>query len=170
VGSGGAGKSRFARRLAELLGLPIVHLDALYWNPGWVPTPAEEWRRTVEDLVGEDRWVIDGNYRSTFDLRLAACDTVVFLDVPRHVCLWRALKRRYRFHRQTRPDMRQGCPERLTPSFIRWIWNYPRTQRPHMLRRLSAADQSTKVVVLRSTSEIEAFLRSLTRRGENSDE
>src|SRR6201995_1710403 len=109
IGSGGAGKSTFARRLGARLGLPGKHLDASYWKPGWVETPKEEWRRSVERLVEGDSWVIDGNYSGTLEVRLAACDTVVFLDLPRRVCIWRVLKRVLTYRDGSRPDMAEGC-------------------------------------------------------------
>ena len=161
IGSSGAGKSVFAARLAERTGLPLIHLDALYWRPGWVKTPKDEWARTVEELLARDRWVMDGNYAGTLDRRLAACDTVVFLDLPRTVCLWRAAKRRIAFRHGARPDMTAGCDERLTWQLIRWIWKYPRTQRPRVLARLGELRPGQRAVVLRSSAQIDNFLRSL---------
>ncbi|QRN96837.1 DNA topology modulation protein [Archangium violaceum] len=164
IGSGGAGKSTFATRLAQLTGLPLVHLDALYWKPGWVETPKEEWSRTMGQLIAEERWVMDGNYGGTLEQRLAACDTVVFLDLPRTVCLWRVIMRRVRFHRRARPDMSEGCPERLTWEFVRWIWTYPAERRPRILQRLSKLEAGQRVFVLRSSSEVEKFLRERSRQ------
>src|SRR5688572_22342824 len=103
IGSGGAGKSTFAKRLAERLGLPLVHLDAIYWRDGWIETPKEEWRGIVARLIGEPRWVMDGNYGGTMDMRLAAADTVIFLDMPRVVCLWRVVKRYFQFRGHAHP-------------------------------------------------------------------
>jgi len=97
IGSGGAGKSTFARRLAQCAGLPLIHLDAIYWKPGWLETPKEEWTQVVESLLAGERWVMDGNYGGTLEQRLASCDTVVFLDLPRSLCLWRAAVRWVRF-------------------------------------------------------------------------
>jgi adenylate kinase family enzyme len=161
IGSSGAGKSVFAARLAERTRLPLIHLDALYWKPGWIKTPKEEWARTVDDLLARDRWVMDGNYAGTLDRRLAACDTVVFLDLPRTVCLMRAVKRRIVYRRGGRPDMTPGCSERLTWEFIRWIWQYPRNQRPRVLARLAALRPDQRAVVLRSAAEADQFLHSL---------
>jgi adenylate kinase family enzyme len=165
IGSSGAGKSVFAARLAERTGLPLIHLDAIYWKPGWIKTPKEEWARTVDDLLARDRWLMDGNYTGTMERRLAACDTVVFLDLPRVVCLWRAVKRRIVYRHGARPDMTPGCNERLTWEFIRWIWEYPRKQRPRVLARLAALRPDQRAVILRSTAEIEVFLRSIPRSG-----
>lgn len=164
IGSGGAGKSSFAARLAERTGLPLVHLDALYWKPGWVATAPDEWDETVRRLVAGERWIIDGNYSRTMEMRVAACDTVIFLDVPRAVCLWRVVRRRLRFHGRARPDLTEGCPERLTWEFIRWIWSYPAGQRMKVLRRLSALRPDQRAVVLRSAAEVEDFLRSVPAR------
>ena len=161
IGSSGAGKSVFAARLAERAGLPLIHLDAIYWKPGWVKTPKEEWARTVDALLARDRWVMDGNYAGTQDRRLAACDTVVFLDLPRTVCLWRAVKRRIAYHRRSRPDMTPGCTERLTWELVRWIWEYPRKQRPRVVARLAALRPDQRAEVLHSTAEAGAFLRSI---------
>jgi adenylate kinase family enzyme len=161
IGSAGAGKSTFAARLAERTGLPLVHLDAIYWAPGWIKTPKEEWSRTVDGLLARDAWILDGNYAGTMDRRLAACDTAVFLDLPRTVCLWRAVKRRIVHHRRSRPDMREGCDEHLTWQLVRWIWDYPRKHRPGVLAKLSALRPGQRAVVLRSTAEVETFLRTL---------
>jgi adenylate kinase family enzyme len=161
IGSSGAGKSVFAARLARRTGLPLIHLDAIYWRPGWVKTPKDEWTRTVDELLARDAWIIDGNYVGTLDRRLAACDTVVFLDLPRAVCLWRAVKRRIVFRGRARPDITTGCDERLTLEFIRWIWEYPEKRRPGVLAKLSALRPNQRAIVLRSTAEAEAFLRAI---------
>ena len=85
VGPGGAGKSVLARKMGERLGLPVIHLDALYWRPGWVQTPKDEWKAKVRELLSGERWIIDGNYGGTAGLRMAAADTIVLLDFPRRV-------------------------------------------------------------------------------------
>jgi adenylate kinase family enzyme len=161
IGSSGAGKSVFAARLAQRTGLPLIHLDAIYWAPRWIKTPKDEWSRTVDELLARDAWIIDGNYAGTMDWRLAACDTAIFLDLPRTVCLWRAVRRRVAFHRRSRPDMRAGCDERLTWQFIQWIWEYPRKRRPGVLAKLAALRPDQRAVVLRSAAEVETFLRTL---------
>jgi adenylate kinase family enzyme len=162
IGSSGAGKSVFAARLAQRTGLPLIHLDAIYWAPGWVKTPREEWTRTVDGLLARDAWIMDGNYAGTLDRRLAACDTAIFLDLPRTVCLWRAMKRRIAYRGRSRPDLTPGCEERLTRQFIRWIWEYPRKRRPGVLAKLAALRPDQRAIVLRSTAEVEAFLRALS--------
>ena len=163
IGSGGAGKSTLATEIGAALGLPVIHLDALYWRPGWVATPDAEWSSRVAELVARDAWVMDGNYSRTLDVRLAACDGVVFLDLPRWLCFARALRRRIRYAGRTRPDMAAGCPEHLTWEFVRWIWDYPRTRRPAVLRRLAALPPDRRVIVLSSRGEIARFVADLRR-------
>src|SRR5437868_5766913 len=105
LGSGGAGKSTFARQLAGLLKIELIHLDVLYWLPGWREPSREEWRKLVAETVERDSWIMDGNYSGSIDIRLPACDTVIFLDAPRLLCIWRVLKRRILFSKNGRPDM-----------------------------------------------------------------
>lgn len=160
IGSCGAGKSTFAVRLSERLGLPVIHLDKFYWNPGWVKTPEPEWHERVAELIRRDSWIIDGNYSGTLDVRLAACDTVIFLDVVRAVCLWRVLKRVATYRKGSRPDMAEGCREKIDLEFVRWVWGYPTRTRPKILKRLEESARDKRVVVLRTRDEIENFLAS----------
>jgi adenylate kinase family enzyme len=161
IGSGGSGKSTVAKEIASRLGLPLVHLDSLYWHPGWRATENSAWDRVVEELIAAPRWVIDGNYGRTLDVRLTRCDTVIFLDLPRVVCLWRAVKRRLAFRGRNRPDMAPDCPERLTWEFVRWIWTYPGRRRADVLHRLARLGAGQRAIVLSSSREVRRFLNEL---------
>lgn len=161
IGSGGSGKTTVARRLAERTGLPLIHLDSLYWRSGWQPTPADEWRAKVQTVISGDAWIIDGNYGGTLDIRLEACDTVVFLDLPRFVCLWRVVSRQLRHFGHVRPELPSGCRERLTWEFLVWIWTYPSRRRGNILRRLAALDKRKRVAILPSAAAIDKFLARL---------
>lgn len=160
IGCGGAGKSRLARRLGDMLDLPVIHLDALYWRPGWEITPRDEWTRTVEGLLEGESWIIDGNYSGTLDIRLPAADTVIFLDFPRALCMWRVILRFLKFHGRTRPDLAHDCPEKLGGEMLRWVWDYRRSRRPGVLERLSRLPKEN-VVILRKPREVERYLRSV---------
>ncbi len=117
IGPGGAGKTTLARKLGARTGLPVIHLDRLYWSKGWVPTPRETWLEHQREVLAQERWIIDGNYGSTMALLLAAADTVIFLDTPRLRCLWRVLERVLSYRPGTRPDMAEGCHERFNLGF-----------------------------------------------------
>lgn len=161
IGCGGSGKSTLARRLGDILGIEVVHLDRLYWKPGWVEPRPREWEQTVRRLVEKRAWILDGNYGGTLDLRLAAAAAVIFLDLPRSHCLRRVISRRLKYSGRTRPDMTPGCPERVTLQFLRYIWRYPTERRPAILRRLEERSPGMHTLVLRSPGEIRRFLAAL---------
>ena len=162
VGSGGSGKSVLARRLGERLGLDVVHLDLLFWRPGWVETPQDEWRQRQQALVEGDSWIIDGNHAPTLDVRLARADTVVFLDLPRRSCMRRAIWRSLVHRGRTRPDRAEGCEERLDRAFLRWVWTIPRVGRPHLIEASESHAPGAQVIQLHSVREINAFVASLS--------
>lgn len=161
IGSGGSGKTTVAKQIAARTGLPLIHLDQLFWSPGWVPSPDSEWDRTIDELISRDAWVMDGNYGRTLPQRLAAADTIVFLDLPRVVCTWRILKRRFTHLGASRPDVAPGCPEQLNFEFVHWVWTYPSRKRPEIMRKLDALRHEKHVHILRSASDVRDFLASL---------
>ncbi len=163
IGSGGAGKSTVAKRLGELLNIEVKHLDRAYWRAGWVEPSKEEWLKTVAELASADSWIMDGNFSGTLEQRLKSCDTVVFLDMPRLLCLWRVLKRRVLYRKGSRPDMAEGCPEQLNLEFVSWIWNYSQRSRPKVVRLLKEHSEGKQVVWLRSNAEVEKFLWTIKR-------
>ena len=160
IGSGGSGKSTVAARLGELLNLEVNHLDKFYWRAGWVEPARDEWIRTVTELIERDSWVIDGNYSGTLELRLRKCDTIVYLDLPRVLCLWRIMKRYFLYREGTRPDMAEGCRENLNFEFVSWVWNYPRRSRPKVIKLLREHADEKQIFWLRSRNEVKKFLAS----------
>ncbi len=163
IGSSGAGKSTLATKLAALTGLPLVHLDAHFWQTGWQETPRERWKERVGELLRGDRWVMDGNYRGTLPERLEAADTVILLALSRARCLYRAVVRAVRGYGKTRPDLHPGCPEHLPDwDFIRWIWMFPRNELPGVLELLRAYEGQRTIVILRSPSDVERYLATVS--------
>jgi adenylate kinase family enzyme len=160
IGSGGSGKTAFANALAYRTGLPLIHLDQEYWGANWTPMPDEEWIERVDALIATPRWIMDGNYGGTLDRRLRRADTVIWLDLPRLVCLWRVFQRWRQYRGQSRPELPEGCSERLTLEFVAWIWSYPRRQRPRLLGTLQALPSTTRVFILRTGGEVKDFLRA----------
>jgi adenylate kinase family enzyme len=166
MGPSGSGKSTLAVELGALLGIPVIHLDALHWRPGWVEAPHEELRAALLPSLQLPEWVIDGNYggSGTLEARLAACDTVVYLDFPRRVCLYRVLRRWLRFRGRQRPDMGDDCPEKVDLEFLRWVWTAP-ARRPANLARLEKAPPTARVVVLESAADVRRFREGVAALG-----
>ncbi|MEO8647701.1 MAG: DNA topology modulation protein [Acidobacteriota bacterium] len=160
IGSGGAGKSTFARRLGEITGLEVIHLDRYFWRPNWEPTPEAAWKATVARLLERESWIMDGNFGGTRRMRLRACDTVIFLDLPRHLCFYRVLKRGVVNRRRVRPDMAEGCNERFDPEFLKWVWNYPNSSKIRLIDELKEFSDK-QVITLRSQREVREFLAGL---------
>src|SRR5437588_7546887 len=130
IGSSAAGKSTVARDMGRILGIEVIHLDRELWKPGCRLSAPHEELPAVRNLLDQPRWIMDGNYTDSLAMRLEAADTVVVVDFSRLRCLLRALKRLLRFRGRTRPDIGGDCAEQLDVDFLRWIWNYPRTERP----------------------------------------
>ncbi len=158
IGSSGAGKSTFARRLRKATGLDLVHLDKLYWKPNWVETiDKNEWRKTLAEVLKVKEWIVDGNYGSTMEMRIAACDTVILLEMPRTVCVYRILKRVAFYRKGKRPDMAEGCDERFDWEFMKWVWNYPARSKPKVEALLKQFENEKTILRLKSKKEIENF-------------
>ncbi|WP_377890810.1 DNA topology modulation protein [Alkalihalobacillus sp. R86527] len=161
IGSGGSGKSTLARQLGKRLNIGVYHLDALFWKPNWEAVPTEEQIEIQKRLVIEDEWICDGNYGGTMDIRLQSADTIIFLNLPRTLCTYRVLKRAVQYHNRTRPDMGEGCEERVSFGFLKWVWEYPRKKRPGIFRKLDRLSEDKKVYHLSSKKEIDTFLSNI---------
>jgi len=121
IGNCGAGKSTFARQLAQRTGLPLIHLDQAYWKPGWEEPDPDTWDKTLQEVVARPRWIMDGNYSSSFPVRFPRADTVIWIQANRWTCLARVVFRNAKYFRKTRPDMAPGCPERFSWSFLHYV-------------------------------------------------
>ncbi|PSR33577.1 MAG: AAA family ATPase [Sulfobacillus benefaciens] len=164
IGSPGAGKSTLAWQLGEILGLPVFHLDRLFWKPGWIPSPKSLWIAMQSTLVTQDSWIIDGNYGSTLHIRVAAADTIIFLDFPRYICLGQAVKRAWQYRGTIRPDMAQGCPEKIDREFLQYIWRFPFSERPQILFQLRlASERGASVIQLTRRQQITEYMKSLEK-------
>lgn len=158
IGPSGAGKSTLARAMGQHLGIPVVHLDAVFWHSGWIGTPRDEWRDIQTRLVTPTQWIIDGNYGSTLDVRLERADTVVFLDFSRRYTIPRVLRRRIQYQGRTRPDLAPGCPEKIDWEFIQWVWRFPTRERPSIIQYQTARPADQTWIRLTSPREVREFL------------
>ncbi|MEF2552407.1 hypothetical protein VQ042_13705 [Aurantimonas sp. A2-1-M11] len=138
VGSPGAGKSTLARRIGASHGLRVIHMDQLYWTAGWRKREPTLQLALVEDAVAEPGWVFDGNHTATMPIRTQKADTLIWLDLPRRLCVLRILRRIAGSYGQVRPDMAAGCPERFDADFLRWAWTFPQHSGPGLARLYAA--------------------------------
>lgn len=158
MGCGGAGKSTLARELGPLLDLEVIQLDHHFWRPGWVQSSDREWAARLAELVERDAWIIEGNYSRTMELRFARADAILFLDFPRRTCLWRVIKRTW-FDRRS-PDQAPGCPNRLSPGFLGWIWNFP-ARKAGVYEKIDRYREGRRVEIFRNPRDLRRFLKGL---------
>lgn len=166
IGPPGTGKSTLSRELARVTGLPLIHLDSRFWKQGWVMTPRAEWERDQRRMIEDNAWIIDGNYGSTLDIRLEAADTVILLDLPRRLYIWRVVTRMLRSFllRQKRDDMPPGCPERPDRNwfrFLRYVWDFQRDARPGLLGQVADMSPDTRLLWLRGSEDVRALSRAV---------
>ncbi len=161
IGCCGAGKSTFSKQLSDQLGLPIIHLDKVYWKPNWVETPKEEFEKKVAELIQRDSYVMDGNYSSTLAIRLKEADTLVYLDYPIWLCFWRVIKRIIKHHGTTRPDMAAGCHEHFDFSFLHYVIAFKWIAGTRIEKILKNEDYSANVIRLCSDEAVSVFLQSV---------
>jgi adenylate kinase family enzyme len=153
--------------LAELTGLPVVHLDRIFWRANWAAAPRDEARRQLAAAAERERWILDGNFLAEAragqaEPRFDRADTVIFLDLPRRVCIWRVLTRLLRDRGRTRADLPQGAEEGFDLPLLRWIWDYPHADRPRVLELLGQLEaRGAATHRLRSRTDVRRFLRSL---------
>ena len=160
IGCGGAGKSTLARQLGEKLNIPMVHLDKLFWKPGWVEETPEEFDRKLAAELEKPRWIMDGNFNRTMPWRIEKCDAVIYLDFNRITCLWGVIKRNITNRGKVRPDMGEGCPEKIDWEFIRWVWNYNKNKKEHNYRLLNEATHA-ETIVLKNRRAVKQFLKTI---------
>ena len=159
IGCGGAGKSTLARKLGEKTGLPVVHLDQIWWEPGnWqhLQKPEFDVRLMVE--LEKPRWILDGNFDRTMAERIRYCDTVIYLDFSRFACLMGVAKRILTTYGTVRPDMGEGCPERIDWEFLQWVWNFNKNKREKNYRLLNETESIEKIV-LKNRRAVKRFLK-----------
>jgi adenylate kinase family enzyme len=159
--SAGVGKSTFATELGKKLDIPVHHMDSLYWKAGWIESELEEFAAKQREIVKEDKWIIEGNYSNTFSIRAEQADTIIYLELPLRVCLLRVIKRWLGNLGKTRPDMPQGCTEKMEWSFLKFIWTtyYPRKKK--MADRLQAFGID-RTITLKNKEDISSFLKNIT--------
>ncbi len=158
IGSPGAGKSTFARKLRDITGLPLHYLDQLWHKPDRTNISRDEFEAKLEEIFLTDRWIIDGNYQRTLERRLQMCDMVFLLDYPVEQCLAGALERVGR--------KREEIPwveETLDEEFRQCIADFPKLQLPQIYALLRQYQNSREIVIFKSRDEAERWLNENSR-------
>ena len=155
IGCPGGGKSTFSRALRDRVELPLYHLDAIYWRDDRTHLSREEFYPLMREIIAREEWIIDGNYQSTLEWRIAACNLLIFLDYPAEVCLAGVRARRG----QKRSDM-PWVEEGDDPKFLAFIRAFEAESRPRILELLEKYPDKA-VVTFRTREEAEGYLGEL---------
>jgi adenylate kinase family enzyme len=149
IGPGASGKSTLARQLGEITGLQVIELDRLFWQPGLVGTPRDQWVELQQKLVGESEWIMDGDLGpyDAIEARLRAADTIILLDFSPIRCAWRAVWR---------------SQERL--DFWLWLLRYRRQSRPLLMKAISSHAPSATIHILRNPEAVRRFVADVVHR------
>ncbi len=156
IGCPGSGKSTLSRELHRKTGIPLYHLDMMYWNPDKSTVEKQVFLDRLLDTLEKDEWIIDGNYASTMELRMQKCDTVIFLDYPTEVCLEGVSKRRG----MARSDMPWIESEQRDEEFIDFIKNFSLQSRPKVLNLIKKYSHKS-IYIFRCRTEADIFLSQL---------
>jgi adenylate kinase family enzyme len=159
IGCSGAGKTTFARQLADLAGLPFISLDALYWQPGWREPDKQQFTARMADLTQGSSWVMDGSYLNCGgELRRARADAIFVFDLPRRICMTGVLWRIATQYGQVRQEAAPGCPERFDAGFLNYVWTWREKQRPKVMKFVDGARADQNVVRFTARSDVNRYL------------
>lgn len=163
VGQPGSGKSRLAREMGKRTGLPVVHIDTIHWQPGWIERSVDEKTRLCLEVEARDQWIFEGGHSTTWENRIGRADLLVWIDRSSALRFWRVLVRTLSYRGGTRPDLPKDCPEQLSnlPEFFRFMWTTRQSARVKMKQLAAKAPSTCRVVYLRSNRQTRAFLASV---------
>ena len=157
IGSPEAGKSTLAHQLSKSLNIEIIHLDRYFWQPDWREKPRGARIEIMRELVRKERWIIEGTYLDSSEPRLNAADTIIFLDIPPWLCLYRIRQRHNKYKGQPRPDLPDRCSDNLTLTCVLKVLAFPFRGRRTLKQKLHDY-KSKRIIWLRSRKEVKDFL------------
>jgi adenylate kinase family enzyme len=162
MGSSRSGKSTFEQRLSAIMRIPFMPLDALYWRPGWVESDRAEFNGRVTEAALGPQWIVDGNHIShAGELRRQVCDTIIWFDLPRSTRMLGIMRRIAGSYGQVRPEMAEGCPEKIHFEFSRYVWTYRQQQRPKLLKYSEGSRAEQSLVCFTNPTQANRYLREL---------
>jgi len=163
VGQPGSGKSTLARTMGSILNLPVFHIDLIHWKSGWVPRPGPEKDQLCAQVHAKDTWIFEGGRSPTWPERLDRADVLVWIDLPLTLRAWRVFSRTLRNRKENPPDLPEGCPDRFTWEFTKWIWTTRHTQKENMQRLYDGVPKQKQKFRLTSRAEVAVFVDRLRR-------
>lgn len=161
VGQPGSGKSTLARLIGDRTGLPVFHMDQIHWMSGWIERTKPEKITLARAVEARETWVFEGGLSKTFDTRLARADTLIVLDLPFALRVWRVFARTLRSYGTTRPDLPDGCPEQFSLEFWHYIWRTRLSGRRQIRDLIPKAGPGTRVYHLCSRRAVRNYLSRL---------
>ncbi len=165
IGNPGSGKSNLGLRLHKLLNIPLYHLDQYQWKPGWQKIDSGEFEKIHNQLCDKSEWIIEGCATRFFEYRIKQADVVIFLDMPRFLCLYRVFKRAFTHFGYEYFSSAKGCPERYPDiSFLRYIWNFSRKQRPIIKELMDTYGNQKQIFVVKNETELQSLIERLTHQ------
>ena len=158
IGCCGAGKTTISRQIQKKLGFPLFHLDQYYWKSGWQEPDPSTWQNVVKKLASREKWIIDGNYGGTIDIRISRADTIVYLNFSTFTCLYRVIKRIFQHYGKVRSEMPPGCAERFDWKFLHYVSTFRFKKGKDLLIKLKKLSNTKNVIILRNDRDVNRFL------------
>lgn len=163
IGGAGTGKTSLSNEIGKELNLPIYHIDGIHFKENWLERDESERDKIILDIMKKDSWIFDGTYRSTLLDRLIACDLVIYLDYPTSTQVISSLKRYIKTRGKEKEDI-PGCKEKMDLDFFKYVIQFRKISRPHVIERLNKTD-SNKVIVFKSRKELyKWFYKTFNKR------
>ena len=167
IGCSGSGKSTFTRELAKQLDLPVLHLDKIWHATDYSDQAKQSFKQLQLDFINEhDRFIIDGNYSGTMDVRIPHANLIIWLQFPRRVSMYRVIKRSIKrnFRLEQRIDMADEFKEKFNREywkFLKFVWNFEKNSKPRITTALEHKAEDCRVVVIKNKKDKEALLKQL---------
>lgn len=160
IGYSASGKSTFSKRLAKHYQIPLLHIDTIYFSPGMVVNDKKTSEDKIKAFMNQEDWIIDGTYRYIATERYEEADQLFIFDFNRFKCFYGVLKRYFKYRNKQRDSMADGNPERLDPSFIKWIlWDGRKKDSKQLMKSLRQKHQD-KVLRFTNRKQVDAYLAS----------
>ena len=159
LGRSGSGKTSYAIKLGQRLDIPVHHLDKHFYVHSWIERDKHEFLKIQQQLVAQEKWIIDGNNLTTIEVRLARADALIIFDMPKLLCLWRVIKRAFQKNRNI-DDRAPNSPEQVTWNLIKYSWNYEKRLKK-LADVLESAAKKIPVIYVRSKADIDGLVKKI---------